>query len=111
MNGDKLQLWLNLLAYLAKKYPDLEDLAFHFFCTDMQLPYYFSWNRQRDGEQPATLYMHVGNSESIYYFTIMPDPEDDAETSLVFDEAAYWRNWRKAAFSTQRLAIPAVSIW
>ena len=95
---DMLGAWLRLLGLLAASYneDELDEVAFHFFCVDRQLPYYILWRRSEDGERPTVLRLYVGNTESVYYFRPTTDPE--GAPCLLFDEKAYHRNWEKAAF-------------
>lgn len=106
---DMLGAWLRLLALLALSYTktgvkggsapfedELDEVAFHFFCVDRQLPYYILWKRSEDGERPTVLRLYVGNAESVYYFRTTTDPE--GAPCLLFDEKAYLKNWEKAAF-------------
>jgi hypothetical protein len=89
MNNNQIYRWLSLFSYLAKKYPVLNEVAFHFYCSDDHKAYYFMWKRQKDGESPIVLKMHVGSYDSVYYFTI--DPEHPRR--LVFHKDMYLHYW------------------
>ncbi len=98
LTGNKVSLWLNLFDYLAKKYPTLNELTFHFYCSDDKEPFYFQWKRTNLLTH-KDLQVHVGSNESIYWFT-NPDSKQDNYNRLVFQKDMYVKNWRKASFRT-----------
>lgn len=101
MTDDMIRAWLHLIHYLAMKYPELDEMAFHFFCINQQIPYYFIWKRRKDGVNPRCMRMGVGNSESVYYFQKTEDTE--GQPCLIFEESAYLENWKRATFGKSRL--------
>ncbi len=91
MNNDQIHRWLSMFSYLSKKYPLLSEIIFHFYCSDEHKAYYFKWSRQKDGDEPKHINMHVGSHDSIYYFT-MDDPAEPRH--LTFHKEMYEKNWR-----------------
>ncbi len=99
LHGDKALVWLRLFEYLAKKYPTLNELTFHFYCLDEKEPFYLSWKRENILTH-NNLQIHVGSNESIYWFIDDPNSKQDKYNRLVFKKDMYVKNWRKASFRT-----------
>ncbi len=102
MSNDQIHRWLSLFAYLAKKYPTLNDVRFHFYCSDEHKAYYFQWTREKDGKEPSQINMHVGSYDSVYYFTV-DDPEHPRQ--LTFHKEMYEKNWRYIPHEVYELRI------
>jgi hypothetical protein len=99
MNNDQIRRWLSLFSYLAKKYPSLNEVAFHFYCSDEHKAYSFRWDRTKHGDEPNVLYMHVGSYDSVYYFTI--DPEHPRRR--IFHRDMYEKYWTILPHETYKL--------
>lgn len=100
MNNDQISRWLSLFAYLAKKYPVLTKVVFHFYCSDEHKVYYFKWTREKDGETPCQINMHVGSQDSVYYFTL-DDPEELRHHT--FHKEMYEKNWNSIPHEVYQL--------
>ncbi len=91
MENDKVDVWLRLFTYLSEKYPDIEEIAFHFFCSDEKIPFYFIWKRH---DSLKELIMHVGNSEDTHCCKENPNKIKPYHPSLIFDKELYMKKWR-----------------
>ncbi len=106
MNNDQIRRWLSLFAYLAKKYPTLNTVLFHMYCSDEHKPYYFKWDRTKDGAEPLHINMHVGYPDSVHYFTLETDPESESgKKKPVFQKDLYEASWRKMPHDVYELRI------
>ena len=97
LTDDKVILWLRLFDYLGKKYSGLNEIKFHFYCSDEKEPFYFQWKREYI-QTHKELLVHVGSSESIYWFTEDSDFKHKNYNTLIFHKDMYAANWKKATF-------------
>jgi hypothetical protein len=98
MNDEQIQRWIALFAYLAKKYPALNTVAFHIYCSDEHMPYYFKWDRAKEGIESLHLNMHIGYRDCVYYFTL-------EEGIPVFHREMYEKYWRKMSHTVKELRV------
>ncbi len=97
LSGVRVSRWLLLFDYLAKKYPALNTIEFHFYYLDEKEPFYFQWKRE-DIRTHTELLVHVGSNESIYWFIEDPERKHKPYNTLVFQKDMYISNWKKGTF-------------
>jgi hypothetical protein len=101
MDSSQIYRWLDLFKHILEVNPTLQEAQFHFYCVDTNEPYYFSLVRDRE-DVPTTLFMFVGQSESIYYFKkrvyYFKKRDYDEEPRLIFREDEYTRVWKTCDF-------------
>ncbi len=94
LDGERAGYWLNLITYLAIKYPALESISFHFYCSCENYPYYIMWNRS-DGIDLKILKVYIGSSKNDYWFI---ENTDSKYRKFIFDKNMYKNNWTQCTY-------------
>lgn len=98
--NDKINMWVKLCRYIAKKYKILENIKFHFYCQDEQLPYYIEYISDFN-----KLIIFNGSNDSILWFKINDKLSTPSRIRLIFDEELYRERWQQAQFTYKVLHI------
>lgn len=123
MGNEQINKWLRLFEHIFSENPEIVTLQFHFFCSDSQEPFYFSYTRDdfnssnklnilQKNEQ-TYLYMYIGHSESINYFSRNKSwfKSNSDERQFKFKRDMYYKNWMNSNFRIVRLRVNSNSLF